>query len=144
MFISKVLGQKWLKFCLCSSHCRILLNRIQLGENPAVSFCFDFYYIKLPQRLELPQIYVFQFFSIIWEQYTSILPELGTSALYDQANYILVYTALLYALLIRYVFWHAVLTSYVNISFYNFYKKKSSATCIAFSHLHVIIGLDLS
>ena len=86
------------------THCRILLNRIQLGENPAVLVCFDFHYIKLPQRLALPQIYVFQFFSIIWEQYTSILPELGTSALYDQANYILVYTALLYALLIRYVF----------------------------------------
>ena len=41
--------------------CRILLNSIQLGENLAVLFCFDFYYIELPQRLTLPQ-----FFSIIW------------------------------------------------------------------------------
>ena len=45
-----------------STHCHILLNRIQLGENPAVLFCFDFYYIKLPQRLELLQIYVFSIF----------------------------------------------------------------------------------
>ena len=58
------------------SHCHILLNRIQLGENPAVSFCFDFYYIKLPQRLEvsfclkqsahkLEAAYLIQFISLI-------------------------------------------------------------------------------
>ena len=42
--------------------CRILLNSIQLGENLAVLFCFDFYYIELPQRLKLLQIYVFSIF----------------------------------------------------------------------------------
>ena len=42
--------------------CRILLNSIQLGENLSVLFCFDFYYIELPQRLKLLQIYVFSIF----------------------------------------------------------------------------------
>ena len=42
--------------------CHILLNSIQLGENLSVLFCFDFYYIELPQRLKLLQIYVFSIF----------------------------------------------------------------------------------
>ena len=57
--------------------CRILLNSIQLGENLSVLFCFDFYYIELPQRLKLLQIYVFQSFSIIWNAIHEYFAQVG-------------------------------------------------------------------
>ena len=69
--------------------CRIQLNSIQLGENLAVLFRFDFYYTALPQRLELPQIYVFQFFLLFGIQYMSILPKLVTSTWCNLSFYII-------------------------------------------------------
>ena len=69
--------------------CRIQLNSIQLGENLAVLFRFDFYYTALPQRLKLPQIYVFQFFLLFEIQYMSILPKLVTSTWCNLSFYII-------------------------------------------------------